>query len=224
MAELRLNPEFTGDLASGVLLHPGLLDIATGFAMQLAEDYDPEASLWAPATYGRVFLHEPLPAEIVSLVRLADSSDLGEGYAAFDVTIADRNGQVLFEAFNFVMRRLENDLVLGAATEAKASAGRTTTRAAPSPAMLKLGAQVRNGILPLEGFEALVRVLGTSEPQPIVSSIDLDVLKEWVSVSTEHAAPAGEQTSCAVWRNRASQRSKCAASTGRGRCLGIGWP
>lgn len=193
MAELRLNPEFTRDLTSGVLLHPGLLDIATGFAMQLAEDYDPGTSLWAPVTYGRVFLYEPLPAEIISVVRLADSSDFGEGYAAFDVTITDRSGQVLFEALGFVMRRLENDLVLGTAGDTNTPASQTARRTAPSPAMLKLGAQLRNGILPLEGFEALVRALGTSEPQPIVSSIDLDLLKDWVSVSPETAAPAGEE-------------------------------
>ncbi len=94
IAELKLDPSFVGDLAKGVLLHPGLLDIATGFAMELAKDYDAETSLWAPATYGRVVVHEPLPAEIVSIVRLADSSEFGEGYAAFDVTITDPRGML----------------------------------------------------------------------------------------------------------------------------------
>jgi hypothetical protein len=35
---------------------------------------------------------------------------------------------------------------------------------------------VRQGILPAEGFEALVRALGTREVQPILSSIDLETL------------------------------------------------
>jgi acyl transferase domain-containing protein/thioesterase domain-containing protein len=192
IAELKLDPSFADDLAKGVLLHPGLLDIATGFAMELAKDYDAETSLWAPATYGRVVLHKPLPAEIISVVSLADSSDFGEGYAAFDVTITDPRGNVIFEAEKFVMRRLENDLVLGAAPQADAPAAAKAKPAALSPAMLKLGTQVRNGILPAEGFSALQRALGTSEPQPIISSIDLETLREWIAASAETATPSGD--------------------------------
>ena len=190
VGKLRLDDSFAEDISAGFLLHPGLLDIATGFAMELADGYDAEDSLWAPATYGKVVLHRPLPAEIVSLVRLSDASEFGEGYASFEVTIADPSGTVVLEARGFVMRRLESDVVLGAATDSAASShGRR--QAAPSPAMLKLGAQVRNGILPAEGFQALVRALATSEPQPIVSSIDLEVLREWVEASAkESAAPA----------------------------------
>jgi acyl transferase domain-containing protein/thioesterase domain-containing protein len=192
IAELKLDPSFVDDLAKGVLLHPGLLDIATGFAMELAKDYDAETSLWAPATYSRVVLHRPLPAEIISIVRLADSSDFGEGYAAFDVTITDPNGYVVFEAEKFVMRRLENDLVLGAAGHADAPAVSKAKPAALSPALLRLGTQVRNGILPAEGFSALQRALGTSEPQPIISSMDLETLREWIAASTETATPSGD--------------------------------
>ncbi|KAB1088268.1 KR domain-containing protein [Neorhizobium galegae] len=192
IAELKLDPSYADDLSKGVLLHPGLLDIATGFAMELAKDYDAETSLWAPATYGRVVLHEPLPAEIVSIVRLADSNDFGEGYAAFDVTITDPHGNIVFEAEKFVMRRLENDLALGLATQADAPAAAKPKHAPLSTAMLKLGTQVRNGILPLEGFSALQRALGTSEPQPIISSIDLDTLREWIAASAETATPSGD--------------------------------
>lgn len=192
IAELKLDPIFADDLAKGVLLHPGLLDIATGFAMQLAKDYDAETSLWAPATYGRVVLHMPLPAEVVSIVELADSSDFGEGYAAFDVTITDPHGNIIFEAEKFVMRRLENDLALGHAAQADAPAAAKARPAALSPAMLKLATQVRNGILPAEGFSALQRALATSEPQPIISSIDLETLREWIAASAETATPSGD--------------------------------
>ncbi|CDZ34083.1 Non-ribosomal peptide synthase [Neorhizobium galegae bv. officinalis] len=192
IAELKLDPIFADDLAKGILLHPGLLDIATGFAMQLAKDYDAETSLWAPATYGRVVLHRPLPNEVVSIVELADSSDFGEGYAAFDVTITDPHGNIIFEAEKFVMRRLENDLALGLASQADAPAAAKVKPAALSPAMLKLGTQVRNGILPAEGFSALQRALATSEPQPIISSIDLETLREWIAASAETATPSGD--------------------------------
>ncbi len=58
--------------------------------------------------------------------------------------------------------------------------------------MLKLGTQVRHGILPAEGFSALKRVLGASEPQPIISSIDLETLREWIAASAETATSPGD--------------------------------
>jgi thioesterase domain-containing protein/acyl carrier protein len=191
IAELRLDPRFAEDLAKGAIMHPALLDIATGFALELAEGYDAAASLWAPAAYGRIALHKPLPTEIISHVRLSDSSDLGEGYAAFDVMIMDRLGNLVFEAERFVMRRLESDVALGL-SNADVPAAPPKRNATPSPALLTLGMQVRNGILPEEGFAALLRALGTSEPQPIISSIDLELLQNWVAATAEPAAPTGD--------------------------------
>ncbi|WP_264319340.1 type I polyketide synthase [Rhizobium terrae] len=194
VADLRLDSSFAGDLAKGVLLHPALLDIATGFALELARDYEPETSLWAPAAYGRIVLYKPLPPEIVSIVHIADSGDLGEGYAAFDVTIADRRGDVVFEAERFVMRRLESDVALAslAVSDPHATAPRKHASPSPSPSLARLAAQLRNGILPAEGFEALLRAIATSEPQPIISSIDLELLRNWVAATAEVAAPAGD--------------------------------
>ncbi len=191
LAELRLDPLFAEDLAKGTVLHPALLDIATGFALELAEGYSSAASLWAPAAYGRVVLYRSLPAQIISHVRLSDSSDLGDGYAAFDLMITDRQGNLVFEAERFVMRRLESDVALGL-SNAEVPAAPHKKHATPSPALLKLGTQVRNGILPAEGFTALLRALGTSEPQPIISSIDLELLQNWVATTAEPAAPTSD--------------------------------
>ncbi|TCV70029.1 acyl transferase domain-containing protein [Neorhizobium sp. R1-B] len=191
LAELRLDSCFAEDLTKGMVLHPALLDIATGFALELAAGYAAAAGLWAPAAYGRIVLHKRLPTEIISHVRLSDSSDLGEGYAAFDVMIMDRLGNLVFEAERFVMRRLESDVALGISHPEVPTASHKK-HATPSPALLKLGTQVRNGILPEEGFTALLRALGTSEPQPIISSIDLELLRNWVAATAEPAAPTGD--------------------------------
>jgi acyl transferase domain-containing protein/thioesterase domain-containing protein len=193
VAELALNPAFAGDLVDGVLVHPALLDIATGFALALANEYDASNSLWAPATYESVTLHGPLPAQIVSWARLADDQTYGPGYAVFDIVIADRQGQVLFEARGFVMRRLEGDLQFEEGGGDRASASPTHKQEASSPARMKLASQVRNGILPAEGFEVLARALASSEPQPIVSSIDLDILQAWVDKSEAANTSKGEE-------------------------------
>ncbi len=189
-AELRLSSSFASDLAQGVMIHPALLDIATGFALELAHDYGPQSSLWAPATYGRISLHKPLPSEIISVVKLVDSSEFGDGYAAFDVTILDNEGELVFKAERFVMRQLMSDIFPDAAALQDPAATASRKPVASARSVTQLGAQVRNGILPAEGFEALRRALGTAEPQPIISSIDLNVLRDWVAASAEVVAPA----------------------------------
>ncbi|WP_234186593.1 type I polyketide synthase [Shinella sp. NM-101] len=189
LAELELPADYRHDSADGVLVHPAMLDLATGFAMELIAGYDPAAVLWAPAAYGHVSLFKPLPSRILSWVRLADSSDFGEGYAAFDVTIVAPDGEVLLDIRRFVVRRLDHDLSFAdppALAEAPAAVA-GTRRPPPSPAMLKLDAMVHQGIRPGEGFEALVRALATAEVQPIVSSIDLDALCRHAAMSAEEA-------------------------------------
>lgn len=182
IADLSLDACFTKDLAEGVLLHPALLDIATGVALELSGQYRADGTLWVPATYRRARIHGTLPAEIKSIVRLNDASELGEGYAAFDVTITDRAGKILFEAESLVMHRIDSPFVMtadqGVPVRSAAEKPKSVSRAAE-----RLGVQVRNGIAPAEGFDALCRVLQTNEPQPVVSSIDLTSLRAWLADS-----------------------------------------
>lgn len=193
LAELALNPAYAGDLADGVLLHPALLDMATGFALALTDEYGDSNGLWAPATYEQVSLHGPLPERIVSWARLADNQNFGPGYAVFDIDIADGDGVVLFEARGFVMRRLDSDLQFEEVAGDRGVANAGLKQEAASPAKLKFASQVRNGILPGEGFDVLARALATSEPQPIVSSINLDTLQEWVAKSETSTTAKGEE-------------------------------
>ena len=67
IADLSLPPAAAGD---GCLLHPALLDIATGWAMDLIAGWQP-TQLWVPVSYARVRVHAPLPPRIVSWVRNA---------------------------------------------------------------------------------------------------------------------------------------------------------
>lgn len=174
LADLVLNSEFHKDIDAGTLVHPALLDIATGFAMPLADAFRQSDVLWAPASYARVVINRPLPDRVVSHAAYVPAGEFGPDYVAFDITIAGPNGGVIFSAERFLMKRLSSDSDL--ATAPVAASVKPEAAATPSAPMLKLAAQVRLGILPREGFEALVRALGSGYTQPIVSSISLPAL------------------------------------------------
>lgn len=220
LAELELPAMYHNDLEAGVLLHPALLDIATGFAMELIEGYDPADVLWAPASYGRIKLFRHLPDHVMSWARLVDSTEFGDGYAAFDITIATPDGDVIAEIERFLIKRLDDDVSFASVRPVHETGANASGRdqAQPSPAMLQLAAQVRQGILPSEGFEALTRVLSAGRPQAIVSSMDLKLLREQASrvaagptagalferpaLDSDYVAPRNEveQTLVGFWR------------------------
>ncbi len=193
VGKLSLANAFKSDLDAGYCLHPALLDIATGFAMELVPGYDPSASLWVPVSYGRMVVHRPLGTEIFSHVRLAADNDLGPGYATFDVTLTDAVGNVLLTVERFTVKQLPSnfDLVrsITQAPDGEARRRTATNRSGgeTSPAIERLAAQVAQGILPDEGFEAMLRALNTGKSEVIVSSMDLMLLKR--SAEDTHTAP-----------------------------------
>ncbi|MEO9463795.1 MAG: SDR family NAD(P)-dependent oxidoreductase, partial [Marinomonas sp.] len=102
LARLRLDPAFSQD---DCLLHPGLLDIATGWAMDLIPGYG-QGHLWVPVGYTRLRMLAPLAQDVVSHVRLA-SGNGADGMASFDVTICTPDGQVCCEVEGLSLRRVE---------------------------------------------------------------------------------------------------------------------
>ena len=108
LAELVLPETEQGDLDAGHLLHPGLMDIATGWAMSLIPGYGAR-HLWVPLSYGEIRVHAPLPAAIRSHVRRVTGA-AQDGFARFDVTLTDPEGHVLVEVRDFAMKRLEGAL------------------------------------------------------------------------------------------------------------------
>ncbi|WP_334150864.1 type I polyketide synthase [Hyphomicrobium sp.] len=187
MAKLALSEAYEPDIEQGYLLHPALLDIATGYAMDLIDGYDPAAGLWVPMTYARMRVYAPLPATVWSHVRHDPAKDLGEGYATFDITISDEKGRVLVEVQGFTVRKLAQGADLAASLSeegerrGRAAEGSTTSDAELPPALARLAAQVDQGISPEEGFEALLRAVGAGKPQVIVSSLDLPALERAAS-------------------------------------------
>lgn len=169
LAHLALPEAFRGDLAQGYVLHPALMDLATGWAMELIPGYEGRA-LWVPVGYDRVAVHAPLPAEIVSHIRLVPAEP---GFARFDVTLAAPDGTVAARITGFTIKRLEGGF---AATPAPAPSEVEFDAAADralSPAEARLQRNLALGIRPEEGAEAFRRALAQSEPVIAVSSLDL---------------------------------------------------
>ena len=189
IARLAIEDTFNADLQQGYLVHPALLDIATGYAMALIPGYDTAAGLWLPMSYGRVRIYGPLPAEVWSHARLNTASDLGPGYATFDITICDANGRILIDVEGFTIKHIGTATIDLAAksTGARTPSSQTMSADLP-PALAQLAAQVDHGILPEEGGEALVRAVQTGKSQVIVSSMDLAELKAAAQRVTVEAA------------------------------------
>jgi NAD(P)-dependent dehydrogenase (short-subunit alcohol dehydrogenase family)/aryl carrier-like protein len=102
LVEASLDPSFADDLDAW-LLHPALLDVATGAAQELLPDFEPTRDFFVPQSYGRLDVFGGLPASVVSHVRLADSSAES---CTLDVTVADEDGRVVVELRRFRLRRM----------------------------------------------------------------------------------------------------------------------
>lgn len=184
LANLALPTEFHSDMDEGYLAHPALLDLATGWAVSLHEGYDP-ADLWVPAEYAALRLYGPLPANIISWVRLAAGCDADT--VVLDVTLATPDGKVLLSADGFYMRRLDPSVLasIGAPPAARDIVVDTPEAPAPlSAAETRLLRHIAQGITAVEGPEALRRALALGVPQVAISPLDLNALV------AEAAAPA----------------------------------
>ncbi|AGT10174.1 type I polyketide synthase [Paracoccus aminophilus] len=164
IAELALDPAFAGDLAQGYILHPALLDIATGWAMELVEGWRPD-HLWVPMGYASITVHGPMGGHVLSRIRNAGTNTAAAGMAQFDIDLAQPDGTVVVEIRGFAIRRLEGGF---SAAPRKVEAARPL-----SPAERRLHHNISQGIPAEIGPEMLDRALATGLPQVFVSSLDL---------------------------------------------------
>jgi len=177
LAELALPETALGDPADGYRLHPGLMDLATGWAMGLIEDYDPKAHLWVPVSYRSVKVFRNLPANIVSWVRNAGENRASGEIAVFDVTLATPEGEVCVEIRGFSIRRMETATGFAAAPDAAPASSAAAQLQPLSPAEERLRHNLGQGIRAEEGAELFLRALALrNTPQVVVSALDLPAL------------------------------------------------
>ncbi|TMM49316.1 type I polyketide synthase [Sulfitobacter sabulilitoris] len=187
LAHLAVPQDLRGTASAGYLLHPGLMDLATGWAMHLIDGYA-AADLWVPLSYGTVTVHAALPPDVVSWVRLDPESDPDHGMARFDVTISDPDGRVLVEVTGFTIQRLEGGFGAPAAIDPRDVSFDGAPGATPhTPDQDRLAYAVSQGIRPAEGPEALRRALGLGRAHVVVSSMDLPGL---IAQANRPAGPA----------------------------------
>lgn len=175
LAKLALPAAYRAE-AGGWLLHPALMDLATGWAMDLIQDYRPD-HLWVPVSYALIRVHRPLPAEIVSHVTNAAPNRADGATASFNVTLATPAGEVCVEIEGFTIRKLDGALQFGPADPRALDYDDGPAQAKPaSPAEDRLMHAFSQGIRPEEGAQAFSRAVALGQSQIIVSSLDLPAL------------------------------------------------
>jgi acyl transferase domain-containing protein/thioesterase domain-containing protein len=173
IAHLALPQQFQADTQDW-LLHPALMDLATGWAMGLIDGYQP-SHLWVPMSYARLRVHAPLPAQIVSWVRNAAPNRSNDPTAVFDIALADPSGRVCVEINGFTIRRLEGALSF-AAPDPRELVFDDDGQKQLSAAEERLAHTLSQGIRPAQGAQAFARALTLDLPQVIVSSLPLPAL------------------------------------------------
>ncbi|NIZ14249.1 type I polyketide synthase [Phaeobacter sp. HF9A] len=179
------------------LLHPGLMDLATGWAIELAPGYAPDA-LWVPVSYGEIRVLAPLEAKIYSHVRLIEAEGDTAGSALFDVTLTDTSGRVLVQISHFRMQRQSGGFTLAPARTDNSAAALNLiaeTQGQPhSQDERRLWANLENGIRADEGGAALERALASGLSQVVVSSLDLPALIRQAADSGQSPGKASAQS------------------------------
>ncbi|CUJ13051.1 type I polyketide synthase [Cognatishimia activa] len=181
VAELSLSEGLIAE-AQSVPLHPGLLDLGTGWAMELIEGYEAK-NLWVPVNYSALRHYGQLPSQIVSWVKAVRGSS-EEGSASFDVVLADTDGNVCVEVDGLSIRRLDSAFTVQSLPRpSEAELVRSVDPQAPvlSAAEQRLQHNLSQGIPSKDGALALRRALGTGLSNVIVSSLELDGLKRQIA-------------------------------------------
>ena len=184
LADLHLPEAARGDLDDW-LIHPAMMDLATGFAMNLIEGYRDE-DVWVPVSYESAQIFGKLPRGARSWVRDAGSTS---DFAIVDVDVTDQQGNVLVAVRGFAMRRMDASSSFAVATpptraDVEMVHDARREEQTQSPAEQRLRRNLEQGILPSEGAEALLRVLSVDEPRVLVSALELNAL---VNEATELA-------------------------------------
>ncbi|MFK7913040.1 MAG: KR domain-containing protein, partial [Pseudomonadales bacterium] len=163
LLQLSLSPQLADDLEQHPL-HPALLDMATGAAQFLIPDFDADADFYVPYRYEKLRFYKPLERQLCSHVRC--TSDAGDAFARFDVTIANPAGQVLVDITGFTMKRLDAG---SAMTELPVTATPVSFQ------NLSLEDILQHAMTPQEGMMALDRLMHRADRcQWIVSSVDTE--------------------------------------------------
>jgi polyketide synthase PksJ len=165
LAILELPESFSADLET-FKLHPALLDVAVGFAKQIAGG----EGNYLPLSYKRFRLNQPLSKTLYSYAQYSEARSSQQVLLQFDIMIMDEHGNVLAEIEEYTLRRIDN------ATARFEKLGKNDPGNMMTDESLFSGA-----ILNADGVEVFKRLLGKARlHQVIVSPMNLRTLiEEW---------------------------------------------
>lgn len=196
IARLSLDDAYRGDLDDGYLLHPALLDIATGWAMNLIEGYK-SAHLWVPIAYEAVRVLRPLPAEVFSWVQSHKDNRSDNPVARFDVTLTDAEGLVCLEVEGFQIKMIADagDITRQVPlSESEVEIEGASSEARPlTPTEERLRQNLSQGITPIEGAMLFKRALEQGLSQVVISSLDLHGLTAQITAGAETKENDGQK-------------------------------
>lgn len=184
-AHLSLADSFHEDFDSHIL-HPALLDIATGFGMELLQGYNSADSMFVPLSYGRVEFLAPLVAELNCRITTPSGQTAEQDVVSFHAEVCNSNGEVLVIVRDFQMRRLgQNSAFAGLNRSALHSHKQDT------PAERAFLDSLKAGIDAASGMQAMQRVLSHATPAAVtISSMDMAKLNAVQSEAMAHMGDA----------------------------------
>jgi acyl carrier protein len=158
LAELQLGQEFSADLETW-MVHPALLDLATGSALYLIDGYRESKALYLPLSYKRITVYRPLPSEFWSHIRCHQENTTDREVVTFNVTLLDGHGRVLIDIEEFTLRRMANT------TDSPGAALRSQNAETFSE---PTESTVNQGISTVDGMKALDQILSSETTTGII--------------------------------------------------------
>ena len=167
IGHLQLADDFRSE-AEQYRLHPALLDMATACALQLIPEFDPAVDFYVPLSYTKLRSLAPMPAEVYSHVRVAESELDPREVAVLDVTIYSADGSLVADVEGFMMTRVadRSALTAGSAQRQRPSASALGRSKGRTPAA-RVPVLPSDGIRADEGIDALLRILEAEVPSNV---------------------------------------------------------
>ncbi|MCP5106172.1 MAG: hypothetical protein GY950_22490, partial [bacterium] len=171
-------PEAYAEDCDSYLLHPALLDMATGFLYPHIK----ANSAYVPFSYKKLRIYNRLPRRILSYSRYTGDRNGGSGQEilTFDITIMDQQGNELVDIREFTMlevsREIKNRIETVRQHVPAATAGNTGVTSQQEAEDTGYKGFLKHGLLPLEGIETLDWIMNAEEPRltrVVVSATDL---------------------------------------------------
>ncbi len=110
MVEIEVQEEFVAEL-NDYVLHPAIMDMATGTAQSLNNDYDPVKDLYIPISYSHITVYKKLCQKMYSHVVYSADEGQGSQTSIFDVVICNEQGEVLVVVNQFIMKRVDPNVL-----------------------------------------------------------------------------------------------------------------